>query len=368
MSRSYERGAKPAADGRTGRHGGGRMKKETTQADTFRRWGLKLLLVLFDIFAVNFSYYMALVLRFYVNHEFHLAGTLFMPLFLKFAPYYTVCCIVVFWLFKLYNGMWRYAGFNDVNRVIWANLVTCAIQVFGTLLFIRRMPITYYALGAAIQFALVFLSRFSYRLFAIEFSKYTQGKNAAVNVMIIGAGETARLLLRQLESDVHSALHPVCVLDTRNREAGRLFNGLPVIGGLEQLEEAAGKYGVKSVILADSVMPQETRADILARCADVGLAVQDFSLYSSGGANPVRSLLSYVNGPLKIRLDGRTQTFENGEQALAALPGKYTVRAVSAEAGSVLIELERDTAAPNSADEAWARDYKKATGEDVSFF
>ena len=343
------------------------MKKEAENAGKLRRWALKLLLVLFDIFAVNFSYYMAMVLRFYVNHEFHLAGTLFMPLFLRFAPYYTVSCIIVFWLFKLYNGMWRYAGFNDINRVILANAVTCAIQVFGTLLFIRRMPTTYYVLGAAIQFVLIFASRFSYRLFSIEFSKFAQGKNATVKVMIIGAGETARMLLRQLESDAHNVQQPVCVLDCRNLESGRLFNGLPVVGGLDRLEEASAKYGVKSVILADAVMPQETREQILERCGRLGLAVQDFSLYSSGGS-PLRSMLSYVNGPLTIRVDGNSRDYENGEKALADLPGRYGVRAISAAADRVLIEIERDSAVQSNADEAWARDYKKTTGEDVSFF
>lgn len=343
------------------------MKNEAANAGNLRRWALRLLLILFDIFAVNFSYYMALVLRFYVNHEFHLAGTLFMPLFLKFAPYYTVCCIIVFWLFKLYNGMWKYAGFNDVNRVVWANVVTCAIQVLGTLLFIRRMPITYYVLGAAIQFVLIFASRFSYRLFAIEFSKYAQGKNAALKVMIVGAGETARMLLRQLESDVHNVAQPVCVLDYRNPESGRLFNGLPVIGGLEKMEETSAKYGVKSVILADAVMPQETREEILERCGRLGLTVQDFSLYTACG-NSVRSILSYVNGPLTIRMDGNTRDYDNAEQALAALPGRYSVRGVSAVSDRVLIEIERDSAALSNADEAWARDYKKTTGEDVSFF
>lgn len=344
------------------------MENEAMKKEQIKRWGLKLLLIVFDIFAVNFSYYMALVLRFYVNHEFHLAGTLFMPLFLKFAPWYTVCCIIVFWFFKLYDGMWKYAGFNDVNRVIWANVVTCAIQIFGTLLFIRRMPITYYALGAAIQFVLICLSRFSYRIFSIEFSKHAQGKNASVAVMIIGAGETARMLLRQLESDVHSVAHPVCVLDYRNQEVGRLFNGIPVVGGLEQMKEAVAKYGVKSVILADSIMPPETRKEVLTLCGQLGLAVQDFSLYSSGHSNPVRSLLAYVNGPLTIQLDGNSKDFDNGEQALASLPGKYSVRAVSAVSGRVLIEIEKDTAVVNNADEAWARDYEKTTGEEISFF
>lgn len=331
---------------------------------------LKLALVLFDVFAVNFSYYLALVLRFYVNGEFHLAGTLFMPLFLKFAPYYTICCIVVFWAFKLYSGMWKYAGPNDVNRVLAANAVTCAIQVAGTLLFVRRMPLTYYVLGAVIQFVLICASRFSYRVFAVEFSRYAKSKSASVNVMIVGAGETARTLLRQLETDGGNVERPVCVLDCRNPEPGRLFDGLPVVGGLENLKQAAEKYGVKCVILADAIMTPETREKVRALCAEAGLEAQDFFVYSqsAGGKLPLRGLLEYANEPLTLRLEGKSKSFDNGEQALAALPDRYAVCSVGTDGGRLCIEIEKDAAVLNNVDEPWARDYVKTTGEEISFF
>ena len=174
------------------------MQNEERTNNSVRRWGLKLLLALYDIFAVNFAFFLALILRFYVNHEFHEAGTLFMPLYLKFAPFYTICCLVVFAVFKLYSGIWRYAGLNDVNRVLLANLVTFVIQVAGTLLFIRRMPITYYVLGALIQLALILLSRFSFRIFAEETSRLSREKSATVNMLIVGVGESARILLHSL--------------------------------------------------------------------------------------------------------------------------------------------------------------------------
>ena len=346
------------------------MKDKSEKNDLLRRWSLRLALVLFDVFAVNFSYYLALLLRFYVNGQFHLAGTLYIPLFFQFAPWYTLCCIVVFWAFKLYNGMWKYAGPNDLNRVAGANAVTCVIQVAGTLLFIRRMPLTYYILGTVIQFVLICASRFSYRIFAMEFSRYVKNKNAEVNVMIVGAGETARSLLRQLESDNGNVEHPVCVLDCRNSEPGRLFDGLPVVGGLDELKKAADKYGVKCVILADSVMPPETREKIRSLCAEAGLEVQDFFVYSQsvGDRIHLRKLLEYAGSPLTLRLDGDARDFENGEQALAALPGRYTVRSVGAKGGRLCVEIEKDAAVLNNVDEPWARDYTETTGEEISFF
>lgn len=335
-----------------------------------RRWGLKLLLVLFDIFAVNISYYMALVLRFYVNGEFHLAGTLYLPLLVKFAPYYTVCCIAVFWFFKLYNGIWRYAGPSDIRRIVGASAVTCLIQILGTLLFIRRMPSTYYAIGAAIQFLLITISRFSYRICAEEFGKFVRRSGGpAVNLMIVGAGETARIFLSQLESAEDNLVRPVCVVDSRSRETGRLFDGLPVVGGLDAMEEAVAKYGVKSVVIADSLIQKKARCTVRELCKKLGLSVQDFSTYmqSVGSELALSKLMEVTDGPIEILCDGRSCRFENGEQAAAEMLGRYMVRLLSAKDGLLRVEVEADAAA-NGVSEAWIQDYEKETGEQVSFF
>ena len=333
-------------------------------------WLPKLLLVLFDIIAVNFAYYLALLLRFYVNHQFHVAGSIFLPLFLKFAPYYTVCCIVVFWLFKLYNSMWRYAGLNDVNRVIWANVVTCAIQIFGTLLFVRRMPITYYVLGALIQFVLICVIRFSYRIFSVEFAKFSsRNGTASTDVAIIGAGETARMLLRQLESGSKNVVHPVCAVDCRSSEGGRLFDGLRVLSGKEGLRQAVEQYHVKGVILADSILPEEMRGELRALCKELGIECQDFSIYTHGYETgiPLLKLMEYVNGPVELVLDGKSQSFDNSESALLAMPNRCQVCSIGVHEGKLLVELQKDTVT-SGVSESWIRDYEQKTGESVSFF
>ena len=73
--------------------------------------------MIFDIFAVNFSYFIALVIRFYFNSEFNSYGLVYIPAFQKIAPWYTVACILIFWIFRLYNIRWKYSGLNDLNRV-----------------------------------------------------------------------------------------------------------------------------------------------------------------------------------------------------------------------------------------------------------
>ena len=314
--------------------------------ESLRRTALRLTLLLFDIFAVNFSYYMALVLRFYVNHEFHIAWTQYMPVFLRFAPWYTVCCVAVFWLLRLYNGMWRFAGFGDINRVVMANAVTCAIHIIGTMLLtgdlpVSRMPITYYTIGAAIQFVLIFASRFSYRIVSVELRKISQSRESSVNVMIVGAGETARLLLRQIESDRNSLMRPVCVLDTHSAETGRLFDGLPVVAGMDGAAEAFRKHDVKSLVIADPMISTANKTELKRLCQEIGVEVQDFSGYLrvDSASLSLRQLMEHTSCPVTVMSEGQAQTFENGEDALSVFSGKQDIKDVKLRDNRLLVEL-----------------------------
>ncbi|MCR5448764.1 MAG: hypothetical protein K6F23_05145 [Solobacterium sp.] len=347
------------------------MTFEKEKNSTKKKWTARILLAAFDIFAVNFAYFAALVIRFYVNHTFHAVASIYFPAFFKFAPYYTVCCIAVFAFFKLYSSILKYAGINDLNRILAANAVTCLIQIVGSVLFVKRMPITYYAIGAVIQFAMIFASRFAYRFVAIEAAKYSKDKNdTSVNVMIVGTGESAKILLRQFASDRNNIAHPVCVVDYRGQEAGYLFDGLPVIGGIDNIKSAAEKYKVKSVIIADSLMPQEVRTEIRQLCKKNEIDVQDFSGYAHDNAKGITlyKLMEYTTGPVEVMLDGVALNYANGEEAIMALPDRYLVKSVTAENGPLVVEIVNDTTVINNINDTWVNEYQKQTGEDVSFF
>ena len=79
-----------------------------------------LWIVILDILAVNLSYLLALYIWFFVNGEFRVSVGYYVDYFWRIAPVYTVLAIAAFALFKLYGGMWRFAGLNDMNRIITA--------------------------------------------------------------------------------------------------------------------------------------------------------------------------------------------------------------------------------------------------------
>ena len=320
---------------------------------------------------MNAAYYGAIVIRYYIAGSFIPESNRFIPLFYRFAPWYTLACIIVFALFKLYHGMWRFAGIRDLNRILAANAVTCLIQVFGTLLTVGRMPLSYYGLGALIQFVLIATVRYSFQLIRREAAQINHRRKAgaSANIMIIGVGQSAKVFLQQLFRDQDNTAHPVCVIDYKNRENGSYFNGLPVVGGLEAIPEAAEKYHVRSVVIADSFMPEEARAKAREICTKLDLGVQDFSGYAQVSSEVnLNQLMRIVDGPVTIELDGKRSQYENGEQAAMALPERYIVQSVASDNGGLLVMISRDLVNLNSIDEAWVKNYEKETGEEVSFF
>ena len=348
------------------------MKKDKSAPLIYVRWfGIRFIMLIYDIIAVNFSYYIALLIRYYINHELLDKANVYLEAFKQFAPYYTVCCLIVFCCLRLYSGQWKYAGLNDLNRIICASAITAVIQVAGTLVFIRRMTITYYVLGAAIQFILIAASRFSYRILSAEKVKMMKGKgHAAINVMIAGIGETSRSVRKKIESSQDNAAHPVCIFAYHGNGNSGMMDGIPVVSGMEKIKDYIKKYHVDCVILADSIMPEKIRKQIKVICNEIDVGVQDFSGYfqNDGGTLTFRRLMEYTVGAVEIVMAGKSKTFASGEQALMTFTEKYDIKSVSAKESRLVIEINRHIAVLNNVDEAWVREFEQETGEPISFF
>lgn len=102
--------------------------------------------ILLDIVAVNLSYYLALVLRASIDTDTYggiAKMSQFFAAFYKFAPVYTVLCLIIYSLFKLYGGIWRYAGINDItggNREYVEPLAKAAVAAGADALFFEVHP------------------------------------------------------------------------------------------------------------------------------------------------------------------------------------------------------------------------------------
>ena len=76
-----------------------------------------LWIVLLDMVTFCLSYLAALYIRMYVNGVWRF-GAYYQDYFWSYIPYYVIASVIVFGAFRLYGGMWQYAGLHDLNRII----------------------------------------------------------------------------------------------------------------------------------------------------------------------------------------------------------------------------------------------------------
>lgn len=270
------------------------MKK--TRNLFFRRNAVKALMMIYDALAVNIAYFSALVLRYYVTFEFNPDAVVFLNTFRKFAPYYGVICVAVFYVFRLYNTMWKFGGLRDLNRIILACVVTALIQILGTRIFLIQMPETYYVLGFVIQVALIVLVRFAYRLYLLERNTAEAKRKASTNVMVIGIGGVGQFAWNQIEQD--GSMKVACVVSSNEEWPNQYLNGVPVISGLNNLEQVVEKKKIRYVIIADETLTEEDNKKIRSICDNKNIEVQDFIEYlqSSNDAEAPIAVVDNTDG------------------------------------------------------------------------
>ena len=302
-----------------------------------------LWVVVLDIVAVNLSYYLALLIRFFVGGVLRpVAVDRYLPAFIGFAPWYTIASLLIFMGWKLYGGLWRYAGINDMNRILLANLCTVVLQIAGTSLFFTRMPITYYLIGAVLQFGMVVSIRFGYRVLLVERRRLKRGER--VNTVVVGAGENGRRVVKNLEES--ELYRPTCIYSSSTQ--GGVMDGIPIVGELK-LE------GVGAVFIADPLMSGEERARIKEQCGDK-VEFHDYTGYFSnlGGRLSLTELLSTIHGPVVIEVDGTERTYEDGAQALRELNEKYEVKEIVGNQMKIKLERGRTMSTQDTLKAAYA--------------
>lgn len=295
-------------------------------------------LLVYDVVTVNFSYFFGLWLRF--DLRFSQIPQKYLYSFLRFAPLYTVFVIIIFLLLRLYKTLWRFASFSELNRILAASVVTTIFQVFGMTIFVKRMPISYYMIGAIMQFALTVGVRFAYRFITLERARRVKDRKAVHNAMVIGAGAAGQIIIKELKNSSESTARPVCVIDDNPNKWGRLMEGIPIAGGRDSIIESVKKYNVDQIMFSIPTASVEDKRDILNICKETGCELKSLP-----------GVFQLTNGEVSLSrmkpvavedLLGRESIKVNMEEIFQHIKGKTIL--VTGGGGSIGSELCRQIA------------------------
>ena len=240
----------------------GRLKIEHWQAVSF-------FLAIFDYLAIIGSYFIALWLRF--DGLYNQIPHRYMSAYVSFTIPFAIICLFIFYFFHMYNSIWQYASFSELIKTVFASILASILHSIGITFFFIRMPMAFYLVGAVLQLFSVIGIRFAYRLIqAIRKRLHGSTDNINSRVMLIGAGSAGQMILRDMRQAPELSDRVVCIIDDNPNKWNRFMDGIPVVGGRDDILYAAKKYNVDKIFLAIPSASAEQKRDILTICNETG--------------------------------------------------------------------------------------------------
>ena len=243
----------------------GEKAKENKRKHFIEHWEIvTLLLMIYDFLAVTVAYFAALWIRF--DCHFHSIPLNYLHAYYQSILIYAACCVLVFWLLKLYRSIWRFASYSELMRTILATVITGAGYFLIMMLLVERMPISYFLFGIVIQFCLTLGIRFSYRFVLLLRSRQGTESTYCKRVMLIGAGAAGQMIARDIKHAKEISEKVYCYIDDNQNKWGRYIDNVVVFGGRESILEACEKFGIEKIYVAIPSASAADKRDILQIC------------------------------------------------------------------------------------------------------
>lgn len=248
-----------------------------------------IILIIVDIAIVSFSSIAPLALRFGI----FTMDIQYLEPAIQYLPVDIVITVAVLALFKLYNRVWTYAGVDEMISVFKASLIIEALYVAYRLFGSIAMPRSFYVFNWVFLFILLAGSRLSIRLLRQIKRKYEKSGEKR-NVMIVGAGSAASLLIKELQYGPGDA-RIVCIIDDNPAKKGKYIHGLPIVGSRNEIPQMAKKYNVDEIIIAiPSALPTTIR-EILSICQETNAKLKRLPAIASSLTSSLSKTVRDVN-------------------------------------------------------------------------
>ena len=184
---------------------------------------IALMLLIYDAIATCISFFIAFFLRFDCIYS-AIPGNLLAVYQRSIIPV-SLFTIAVFYLLKLYRSIWKYVSYREYITTVIGTAFSLLFNFVITSVLFERMPISYYLMGGILQFCAVLDIRFLYRLLNLLRVIHKKNRNPESSVMIIGAGEAGRVVLREIQSAEELNDKVVCFIDDDSSRWNRYVNG-----------------------------------------------------------------------------------------------------------------------------------------------
>ncbi|MFO0840153.1 MAG: nucleoside-diphosphate sugar epimerase/dehydratase [Phycisphaerae bacterium] len=230
------------------------------------------------------------LLAFGLAYNFRRFDLWFTTFFVPLLPVVVLIKLVVFGSLGMHRGWWRYVGMRDVLQATFASWLSF-VWIFALYyLLVNFEPIVHFFGAAGFHFepfgghdfpdsallldfagtvALVCGARIAVRLYHEEIRPVAVG--AMPKLIILGAGNSAETVVREIQRMPVLAYNIVGFLDDDKAKHGAMIHGIEVLAGIDRVKQICAQHSVDEILIA---MPSATQAQIrrvVELCRDTNL-------------------------------------------------------------------------------------------------
>jgi len=236
-----------------------------------------LIVLVVDALLLSAAWYSAYLLRFNFQIPTEYWGVMTHAL-----PLIVAGKIVIFYLFNLYQGMWRYTSIGDLLNIARAAFVSSLIIV--SLIFFTRTFGIFSRSAFVIDWVLTIVLISGYRLgirlyFWLDSRENTSLIDAlklftvrreirinAKNLLIIGAGNCGEKIYREIRDNARLRYNIIGFIDDNPAKVGMKIHGIEVLGTTRELKTIYAKVRADEALIAIPSATSEQMRSIVSCC------------------------------------------------------------------------------------------------------
>lgn len=228
-------------------------------------WNRRIMLIFLDILVLSLSGMLALLTRYefiWSDIEPH-----FLDTYAYHLPVHLAVSLGIFWVFRLYHSLWRYASLNEAVNICIACMLSEIADFLVVWLTKDYLPRSYYPLNFMFTAFGIIGIRFFYR-YARMLRRIGKEVKNAKNVMVIGAGTAGTMIIKEIISSRYLHCKVRCIIDDDRSKRGCYIHGIRVIGGRDMIQSCVKKFQIDQIIIAMPSQSRRTIREILDICKE----------------------------------------------------------------------------------------------------
>jgi len=168
------------------------------------------------------------------------------------------------YLYKLYKKAWEYASIGELLIILKSVTLSIITVAVIQLIFIQDIYFRLLAVTWMLHMLLIGGSRLIWRMYKEIYHKKNTSKK---KTLIIGAGSAGTMVVRQLLHNHEAELLPVGFIDDDVNKQKLDILGLPVLGGVSEIEYFVKKHRIEHIIIAIPSLGKKELHRIFQECA-----------------------------------------------------------------------------------------------------